>query len=257
MDLLKIGKITSKKSKIKQRPLMAQGILPKHSSVSIFCGSQGSGKTNLLVSLLLRKEFYGKKNSNSKKGYFDEIILFTNSDDDMYDDLIKKGIIKKHLIKFNPSADDIQMVVDHQNAIIQKAKDISKTPKVLIIFEDIVSSRVLMRSQAFLECFIRPRHLNFSVWLLTQYLNIVPKSLRMQANHVFAFRGNKLENAILEDHYTPPECCSKCFNMLIKDATTVEEGDSHPFLHVAKNQPVEKRFRRNLNVYLEPQCDHL
>ena len=251
---LKITKIDTKKSGIKQRPLADQGIIPRHPSVSIFNGAQGSGKTTLLINLLSRPEFYGRKGRS--KGYFDEIILFTNSDDDMYDELIAKKILKENLIKFNPSAEDIQHLITHQNAILKKTKNISKAPKILVIFEDIVSNQRLMRSKPFLECFVKPRHLNFSVWLLTQYLNIVPKSLRMQANHVFAFKGNKLENQILEDHFTPAGCCAKCFNKLIQDATAPEEGDKFPFLHISKRKPVAQRFRRNLDTFLEVECTH-
>lgn len=251
---LKIKKIESNKSKIKQRPNASAGIIPLHPKVSIFNGAQGSGKTTLIVNLLQEAIFYGKKNG---KMYFDDIILFTNSDDDMYDNLIKKKILKESLIKFNPTPEDIQQVIDHQTRIIKKDNDISKAPKILIIFEDIITNRKIMKSKAFSECFFKPRHLNFSVWLLTQYLNSVPKGYRMQADHIFSFKGNKLETEILEEHFTPAGYCKKCFRGVIYEATKPEEDDKFPFLHINKRQPVEKRFRRNLDTYLHVNCTHM
>jgi len=246
---LKIKAIPTTKTKIKQRPHAEAGVIPRHPKVSLFNGSQGSGKTTLLVNLIKDKRFYG-----GPKNYFDKIILFTNSDDDMYDDLIEKGIIDENHIKFNPDEADVQKLIDFQNAIIKSKGNVAKAPKILVIFEDIVSNRKLMGSKPFLECFVRPRHLNFSVWLLTQYLPIVPKPLRMQADHLFSFRGNRAEVEILEDEYTTPGCCRRCFRKLVHNATRAEEGDEFPFIHIKTGEHPEQRFRRNLDTIGKVKC---
>jgi hypothetical protein len=54
---------------------MEDNIIPQHASAVVFCGRSGSGKSNLLVNLAERPEFYGKtKKDNPKTGYFDLIL---------------------------------------------------------------------------------------------------------------------------------------------------------------------------------------
>jgi DNA replication protein DnaC len=59
-DILKIVRYDTNKHKIKQRPMMEKNIIPTHASAVVFCGRSGSGKSNLLVNLAERPEFYGK-----------------------------------------------------------------------------------------------------------------------------------------------------------------------------------------------------
>ena len=168
---LKIEKIDTKKHKIRQRELMNAGVIPHFPSISIFCGSQGGGKSTLIGNLLKNPLMYGpshelmekelqKKPDAPARGYFDGVMLLIGSDDDMYDHLIEEDIIKSNHVCHMPSEQDIQLIIDSQKKAIERAKDISKAPKLLVIFDDVVNDGKLLRSKPFLELFVKGRHIN-------------------------------------------------------------------------------------------------
>ena len=68
-NILKIIPYKTNKSKIKLNAMMEADIIPRHASSVVFSGRSGSGKSNLMVNLLTRNQFY--------KGYFDLIFLFS------------------------------------------------------------------------------------------------------------------------------------------------------------------------------------
>ena len=67
MSSLKVRKIPTNKSKIKQTPNANRGLIPSHPFRWYICGASGSGKTNLLLTLLTSQAFY--------KNYFDIFII--------------------------------------------------------------------------------------------------------------------------------------------------------------------------------------
>ena len=261
---LKIEKIDTSKHAIKQRALMEAGIVPHHPAISVFSASQGGGKTTLVANLLTNPLMYGKSiedyskkeldkdKSLRPKGYFDAIFLMIGSEDDMYDKLIEDNIIKQNHVCLIPTPADLQKVIDQQKSAIQQANgDISKVPKVLFIFDDVVNDRVLLRSKAFLQCFVAGRHINSSTWLLSQYLNLIPKACRLQANYLFVFRFNRAELQVLSEQYCPANVTKKEFAELCYSAVAEkEDGNKNSFLLIAKRASEDKRFRRNLDSFL-------
>lgn len=247
---LKIEKVETNKDKVFQRYLMEKNVIPRHPGVSVFVGSIASGKTTLLHNLLQKPQFYGPSPEGQKDGkikpYFDVIFLLTGSDDDMYDDLIKTKIIKEQHVKFDPTAEDIKRILDVQQKTI-KEKGLSKAPKVLIILEDIMDNVKLMNSSAFRTLFIKPRQNNLSVFVMSQYINLIPKSLRQQAINLMIFPQNRAGNDIIVDQFTPGNMNKKEFMKLIEQATEQRDGETHPFLHINRRVKVSERFRRNLN----------
>ena len=109
---LEITEIKSEKAEIPQRASMRDGIIPRHPSVSLFSGRSGSGKPNLMLSLLTRPEFYA--GGNGKRHYFDHIILMgpTVESDDLYKSLEDQKVKIETVL--DPTADDIQQVLDYQ-----------------------------------------------------------------------------------------------------------------------------------------------
>lgn len=275
---MRINKIDSAKHQIKQRALMEADVLPRHPGISVFSGSQGGGKSTLVANLLTKAHMYGKsmelaepnepgKPRAKPKGYFDAIFLFIGSDDDMYDALILDGTIQQDHVVHTPSPADIQQVIDQQKRLIAKAEgDINKTPKILVIFDDIINDRKLINSKPFLELFVKGRHLNSSSWLLCQYLNLCPKACRLQANYLFVFKCNRAELQVLCEQFQPPDMSKTEFFDMVGDATrdtTDEAGhqQKNNFLVIVKRAPIEKRFRQNLDHFIllskyeEPSVD--
>jgi hypothetical protein len=152
---LQIEELPNQKKDIFQRSVMTSGIIPKHPSVCLFSGRSGSGKTNLMLSLLTRPQFYG--GDDKKRHYFDHIILMgsTVDSDDLYEILKSQQIQIETVLE--PTADSIQQVLDYQKQQI-KELGIAKAPRTLLVLEDMQTHSAgkdsVMRSRAFLECFL-------------------------------------------------------------------------------------------------------
>jgi len=259
---LKIEKIDTSKHNIPQRNLMKMGVVPHHPSISLMSGSQGGGKSTLCANMLTNPLMYGlslegmekelKKNSDTlPKPYYDAIFLMIGSDDDMYDHLIDLGIIKQNHVCHMPTPEDVQKVIDGQKSAIARAKgDMKKVPKILFIFDDVVNDGKLMRSKPFLECFVKGRHINSSTWMLTQYLNLCPKALRLQANYLFVFKSNRAELQVLSDQFCPPSMTKKEFSKMAQETTQDSEHNKNNFLVICKRASEDKRFRKNLDKFV-------
>jgi hypothetical protein len=259
---LKIGKIDTTKHNIPQRNLMKMGVVPHHPSISLMSGSQGGGKSTLCANLLTNPLMYGLSLEGMEKElkrhpdalpqpYFDAIFLMIGSDDDMYDHLVDQGIIKQNHICHMPTPEDVQKVIDGQKMAIARANgDMLKVPKILFIFDDVVNDGKLMRSKPFLECFVKGRHINSSTWMLTQYLNLCPKALRLQANYLFVFKSNRAELQVLSDQFCPPSMTKKEFSKMVQETTQDDEENKNNFLVICKRAPEDKRFRKNLDKFV-------
>ena len=133
---LEIHALPTEKQSIYQRPVMAQGIIPRHPNVCLFSGKSGSGKSNLMLSLLTRKEFYGSE--EGKRHYFDHICVLgsTCESDDLYLGLKKQSVQVETVTEVTPES--IQQILDYQKEKIAEL-GISSAPRTLIIYEDLQS----------------------------------------------------------------------------------------------------------------------
>jgi len=258
-----IEKIESKKHKLEQRQLMELDIIPRHPTVSVFSGSAGGGKTTLIANMLTKPHMYGKslellKPSGKGKGkmppprpYFDAIFLLIGSDDDMYDHLIADGTIRPEHVKHMPTPADVQSIIDHQKKLMADAEgDITKVPKILCIFDDVINDKRLINSSPFMELFVKGRHINSSTFLLCQYLNLCPKSCRLQASYLFVFKSNRAEMEVLQQQFCPPDMSKQDFYDMVMMATADEGEKKNNFLVIVKRAPLDKRFRQNLDHYI-------
>jgi hypothetical protein len=246
-NILKIIPFPTNKKDIEQRPFMKEDIIPRHSSSVIFNGRSGSGKSNLLINLLSRPEFYGRtKPKDEKSQYFDLIFLFSPTADGG-DDLVRFLKIPEKRIFTHPDTKVLDNILKTQKDFIAE-KGLEKSPKILIIFEDIQSNNGrIMNSPSFLKCFIQARHLNVSTWLLGQSFTRTPRACRLQANNIFMFPSSGSEIKILVEEFCPPHTDKKTFQKLIEHATK----EQYNFLHINMRQPPEKRFRKNLDTILK------
>lgn len=243
-NILKIVKYDTNKHKIKQRPLMEQNIIPTHASAVVFCGRSGSGKSNLLVNLAERPEFYGKTNKkNPKSGYFDLVFLFSPTCH--HDDLPQYLDIPESRMYDSNFEGPLKHIIKTQKGIIE-SKGLDKAPRILLIYDDIISQKKFMNSEFFTQCYIQNRHVGISTWVCTQSFNKIPRVCRMQANNLFIFAGSGSETEILTAEFAPPHTSKKAFENLIKHAT----NERYNFLHINMRCPPEERFRRNLDTIL-------
>jgi len=237
MDKFKIKKISTAKHKIKQKKIMEKMVIAKHPGISLFNGSQGSGKTNLVANLLLNKAFYG--------GYFDHIFVLLGSMDDIYEHLVDSKILEMDKISHNPTPEDLGKIIDTQNAVIEN-EGIEKSPKLLVLIDDLINDQVFMNSKELQTIFIKQRHLNISTWFLTQYLNKVPRALRCQCNFLYVFKPLRVEVGILFDQFAPAEMNRDKFRKLISYCTDPDEESDHNFMVISRKSPTKKMFRKNI-----------
>jgi hypothetical protein len=139
----------------------------------------------------------------------------------------------------------LQHIIKTQKDIIEK-KGLDKAPKLLIIFDDIISQKKFMNSEFFTQMYIQNRHLGISTWVCTQSFNKIPRVCRLQANNLFIFAGSGSETEILCQEFTPAHTSKKDFEKLIKYAT----NERFNFLHINMRCPPEERYRKNLDTIL-------
>lgn len=254
------------KSEIKQRKIMEEGIIPIHPSSIIINGSSGSGKSQLLISLMCRECFWGESSElppseyqkakltqmgekKKKNHYFDKLYLFSPTAGTM-DDLCKHLLSHTPLEKkdiFNTFDESTLMkILDDQEKQIDEV-GFAKSPRICIILDDIQSNAKFLRSETIKKIFIANRHLNTTTILCSQSFKLTPRSCRLQANNIMIFPASNSEVKILLEEFTPGGLTVKEMKEIFDEAT----GDRHSFLHINKRHPPRTRFRKNLDEILE------
>src|SRR6266550_639131 len=143
----------------------------------LICGSSGSGKTNLLLNLILqylsydRLLVYAKDLSEPKYEYLQELFNKNNDEDDDDDEDEEEVLF---------SSDDKVISVD----------ELDPNKQNLIVFDDYITSRDQNKIE---DLFIRGRKKNVSIIYLTQSYYQTPKNIRLQCNYLILFRSRKKE----------------------------------------------------------------
>lgn len=240
---LKIEALPTSKSKVKKNAMMSADIIPSHPFRLHISGSSGSGKTNCLLSLLTRKEFY--------KGYFQIIFIVSltaKKTDDVYDILEKhKGKTK---IAFINELDEtiIGGIMDVAAKIVEDKKA-HKAPRVLMVFDDVVSEKKFLNKKEFNKCFIMSRHFNMSSVILSQKYNATPRTCRLNCDAVIYFPGSVSEDLIITEDYCPPGYSKREFLQILKYATS----EPYSFLFINMKCLHKTRYRKNFDTILELQ----
>jgi hypothetical protein len=243
-SILHIKPLKTDKSKIKINKFMEEGIIPKHPSSILFCGKSGAGKTNLLATLLTEKRFYG--------GYFDVIFLFSETakfgGDDIYAKHLKKELPEEHM--FMPDKDGIAQInhiIEVQKKIIKK-KGIAKSPKILLLFDDLAHSSKFLGSKQYLLLHIANRHLNISTFSLMQSYVKCPRSCRCQVSAVVFFHGgtNTEKDRLCSEH-CPSNHSDDEFLQMVNYAI----AEPYSFMLINKHMPMKERYRKGLHEVME------
>jgi hypothetical protein len=133
-------------------------------------------------------------------------------------------------------------LMDEQRAAIEK-NGADKANQICVIYDDVVSNRDLMKSDAFTRSFIMSRHFNFTTMLCTQSFTRVPRVCRLQAQNTFLFAPGMSEMELLAEEHAAPGFSKKRMFKLISHAV---EGKFN-FLHINRRQPFETRYRKTLD----------
>ncbi len=229
-----------KSNKIKINKAMEENIIPCHPFRLLLTGASASGKSQVVLNLMKKKNFY--------RGYFDIVMLISptcNKDD------------TQKLLNINPNntCQDLDykapLFLEHifktQDSIINENKgDISKAPKVLIILDDIISSKIFLNSPQYKNLLIAGRHSGISSITLSQKYNAIPRINRLNMSNIMVFPSSLSELDIISDEYCPPNTSKRDFMQLMQYAT----GEKYSFLYINMKSPVETRYRKKLDTVL-------
>lgn len=233
------------KDKIEQPKLADKDVIPRVNTSNIFVGSTGMGKSTLITNLVSKKQFFGGDNKAGRP-WFDHVILISPTGDT--DDVQKAmGIDDVQIITDLKEAPGVLAILMKEQHKKVKQLGAEKAPKILIIYDDIVSHPKFMKNEQFIKSFIANRHHNFTVFIGSQSWTKAPRAVRLQARGIFYFAGGMSEVELLCDEYCPPGLTRHDFKQVIDYATR----DPYSFLYINKSVPMKKRFRKNLKEIIQ------
>ncbi len=178
-----------KKKKNKQyTPLYTHPDIFQLNFATTICGARGSGKSLLIRNLLLRDDMLKKV---FKKPNYIVIICPSLSNGD-YSEIEGKNVYKYD--HYDPNI--INHLIQVQQNIIEKhsRKDANE---ILLILDDVLDSGALNHHSAVEKIYSRGRHVNINVILVSQQLNRVSKTMRVNSDYMIFFQThnyNELEN---------------------------------------------------------------
>ena len=165
--------VNNKKKKFKQR----HPYMPNDTFRMLICGNSGSGKTNLLLHMLLSLLCY------------DEIFLYAkNLDQEKYQILIDEmNHISKEL--------GYDVMTISNDAIIPINNLGYEDNQKLVIFDDYVCEK---NQREIVDYFIQGRHKNCSVIYLSQSFYKTPRDIRLNCSHycIYEFPSSRERNMI-------------------------------------------------------------
>lgn len=244
---LKIKPIDSSKDKIRHPLLSKQDVIPRLGTSTIFNGTTGMGKSTLLTNLVTEEKFLGAD------GVFDYKILVSPTAEG--DDVQKKLGIDENFtvtnLKHAPLI--LSKVMSIQKTLIKK-KGNDEAPQILLIYDDVISDPLFMRTDEFVKSFIASRHYNFTTMLCSQSWTAVPRKCRLQARNIFFFASPHSEMELLALEYAPTGMKKRDFISMVQQATS----EPYSFLYINKSVPMQKRFRQNLDkIIILPHYRHM
>ena len=225
-----------------ETPKMKENIIPTHPFRSQFLGQTSSGKSNLLVNLLKKPDFY--------KDYFDEIYLIslTGHADQTFEvlNLPENHIIDKDLEEWAEKA-----VYDWTEE--SKRMGVTNIPRRLVIFEDLTANKDLIKSDAFIVFFVQSRHFNCSIMTSIHRLKAVPPTIRDNTSNWYIFEPSENTIDILVKDILPLGWTRQGFKKAITYAFKMKSKNKRPFIQMwFQYKSTRGKVRLNLDQVLNP-----
>ena len=210
--------------------------LPLHKKHGIICGSTGSGKSNLICSMI------------TKQLVFDRIYcLSRHIDQDAYN-YIKKNmeLTEKDLKRrYNVSCSIICLWTNDINEL-PDISEFDKNYRNLVIIDDYAVIPKPLEKKI-IDYYTRARHHNCSVWFLTQMYFQVPRAIRLNCGYVVLFNNhNSREIRLLDTELSNFD--KGVFRKMYNDALSKK----YSFLFIDNvTKDVGRRFRKGFSQVID------
>lgn len=235
-NYLQIKPVETSKSKIPQKKIAKDGVLPKFPFSMMLSGSSGSGKTNLLMNILTKKEMYGN--------YFHYILVYSPTAG-KYDDSYKiLNLPEENFVEeFGP--EHLEKLIEARKELIDEKgiEWVAKNSRVLIILDDIIANRAFLESQTALTLFSLLRHYLCSIVVMVQSYTKLPRALRLNCNAIAVFPALQSEVEVLIKEICPSGIRPRDFEKVIDYCTK----DKYNFLWLNRHADKDKQVRKNLD----------
>jgi len=224
--------------------IIKKDIIPSLPSRCIISARSGLGKSNLLINIILRDNFYNKDIDGN------DIYIISGSLNG--DDKLKKLIRNKDIPNSNLFDDyepeELNILYDYLvEDYNEKTENKEKVSPKLIILDDI-GYKNLMKGNAknspIDKIFCNGRKFNISVMLLVQRITQVNTTCRSNSNSVFFFEPNKKEIDILEADFNYLGSRKEFFKMVNDNIQ-----DKHDFIFINLDKPGKNKY---FNSKFEP-----
>lgn len=226
-------------SEVPQR--MRNQFFPGFPSTTTVIGMPGSGKTNLLIYMLLSPSFWF--------GFFDKIYFFgpTTKSDKLY----KKIDIPEEQKVSDPKEMEgkLKEILEEQQSEVESSP--ADAPKILMIFEDITSYyHKIQQKPEFVRSYCQVRHVKGSSFALAHKWHAINRTVRLCSQHIILFKCNRTEIDQIYKDFPPPEMTCDEFYYMAKWALTPTDDEPKPFFYINTFAPDELKYRRCFSTVL-------
>lgn len=151
----------------------------------LYCGKTGSGKSLLLRYML-----------DKYKHEFRKIYLISPTEriNNFY-----KGIVRDTDIFENYNESWMNLLI--KKLTDYKQENDKSYGNVCVILDDVVASENLNNSKSLKTLLCRGRHINITVLITVQYINLVSPVVRNNSSYIICGKQNKLSVDLLADYY--------------------------------------------------------
>lgn len=213
--------------------------MPKLPSRGLFIANSGSGKTEVIASLLRNPDF------GFKQAFRGNVFLMSGTAS-LHDPAWDGVTLKEENVWDDYREDIIQEIIDDQEAIIKdKGGKDKKVPHVLLILDDLITAIPTSRQSSLVKLFTSGRHRLISIWITTQVLRAIPRGIRLNTSFQIIFRVNNIERMVLSEEQ---QIDSDSFLRLYEEAV----AEPYSFLFIHNDKQVDgryyKRFEEQLSV---------
>jgi hypothetical protein len=199
-------------------------------------GSRGSGKSNMLLNILTRKEMY--------KDQFVPKYLFFFSPSLGVDHNLEQIKGKYMFPKYDEEI--VDKIIEVQKSIITKYGK-SRAPHLLMVYDDCINESVFNHNSWLEKLAYTGRHLKISCIFTSQRYKALPRGLRLNCSQfsIFPLNNSSEFDQIVEEHSNKHN--RDKFIKMFNHAT----AEMYNFCHIDYSAPKDKKYRKNFNEFLQ------